>query len=51
MQVDIRKAENGEILAKDQVDGELMGAFVADLNNSGTKQLTLAFASGKGRPT
>ncbi|KAH7724118.1 bardet-Biedl syndrome 2 protein [Aphelenchoides avenae] len=47
--VDIRKAENGEILAKDQVDGELMGAFVADLNNSGTKQLTLAFASGKVR--
>lgn len=48
IQVDIRKAENGEILAKDQIDGDLAGAFVADLNNSETKQLTLAFANGKG---
>jgi Bardet-Biedl syndrome 2 protein len=47
--VDIRKAENGEILAKDQIDGEVTNAFVGDLNNSGQKQLILAFSNGNVR--
>ncbi|KAI1724869.1 ciliary BBSome complex subunit 2, middle region domain-containing protein [Ditylenchus destructor] len=45
--IDIRSSESGEINCKDQIDGEMVAAFLADINGTGSLQLGLVYKNGQ----
>ncbi|KAI6217272.1 Bardet-Biedl syndrome 2 protein-like protein [Aphelenchoides fujianensis] len=45
--IDVRNVENGENYRKTQLDGEVAAVFAADVQQTGAKQLMLAYYNGK----
>lgn len=48
MQIDLRAAQDGEIRAKEQIDGEVVSALIADLTGDNQCQLLVVFQTGQG---
>lgn len=48
MQIDLRASQDGEIRAKEQIDGEVVSALIADLTGDNQCQLLVVFQTGQG---